>query len=288
MHQSASKLRQANKRRPPLIWITLQVTAIRPLDIRLDAVHLLPPTRAGYCVLFAPPAINLVVSGAFLLYGILLLHRLRLGLDGLPLVPLQNEELPSRIWKAVAYALLLMAASDLLIALAAHYEALWIKPWVISSLFGFALLSIGLLGIVPGVGRIEQSTAGPAIETAGAAIECSARDAGYMEKLERLLAQHPLYLEPGLTLDRLSRRLGIPAKPLSAAIIAAAMRTCHATSIGTVFVMPANDYKQATASRPQCLPVASTQNLTLTANLGASQAKRPANGLRMPWMKQRV
>ncbi len=202
---------------PPLIWITLQATAIRPLEIRRDAVHLLPPTLAGYCVLFAHPAIDLVVSATFLLYGILLLHRLRLGLDELPLVPLQNEELPNRIWKAVAYALLLMAASDLLIALAAHYEVLWIKPWVISSLFGFALLSIGLLGIVPRVGRIEQSTE-PAIETAVAAIECSARDAEYMEKLEQFLAQQPLYLEPGLTLDRLSRRLGIPPKLLSAAI----------------------------------------------------------------------
>jgi AraC-like DNA-binding protein len=48
--------------------------------------------------------------------------------------------------------------------------------------------------------------------------EDSSRDVEYMEKLELLLAQYPLYLEPSLTLARLSRRLGIPSKLLSAAI----------------------------------------------------------------------
>jgi AraC-like DNA-binding protein len=206
---------------PPLIWITLQATAIRPLGIRLDAVHLLPPTLAGYGVLFAPPAIDLVVTATFLLYGMRLLHRLRLGLDGLPLMPLQHGELPTRPWRVVAYALLLSALSDLLIALAAQYEALWIKPWIISSFSALALLSLGWLAIIPGVGGgSAQSETEPVqaekIEIAIA--ETASSDAEYMEKLEQLLAQQPLYLEPGLTLDRLSRRLGIPSKQLSAAI----------------------------------------------------------------------
>jgi AraC-like DNA-binding protein len=204
---------------PPLIWITLQATAIRPLSFRLDAVHLLPPVLVAGSVIFAPPAIDLVVVTTFLFYGMRLLHRLRLGLDGLPLMPIQYGELPTRLWRAVAYALLLSAFCDLIIALTA--QALWIKPWIISSCSALALLSIGLLATVPGIGGgSAQSEARPAraeeVKIAAAEIESS--DAVYMEKLEQLLAQQPLYLEPGLTLDRLSRRLGIPSKHLSAAI----------------------------------------------------------------------
>ena len=39
-----------------------------------------------------------------------------------------------------------------------------------------------------------------------------------MARLERLLGEQELYLDPDLTLGRLSRRMGVPVKQLSAAI----------------------------------------------------------------------
>ena len=43
-------------------------------------------------------------------------------------------------------------------------------------------------------------------------------DAEMVTRLERLLTEQKLYLDPDLTLGRLSRRMGVPAKQLSAAI----------------------------------------------------------------------
>jgi AraC-like DNA-binding protein len=46
-------------------------------------------------------------------------------------------------------------------------------------------------------------------------------DTDLMQRLEHLLTQEQLYLQSDLTLSRLARRLGVPAKTLSATINAA-------------------------------------------------------------------
>lgn len=202
---------------PPLAWITFQSTAIRPLSLPRDLVHLAAPAFTAFCVAFAPAVLDVVVPGAFLAYGgAILVLLLRGGSDALPLMRLEAGERPDFIWRAIAAALILSAASDWLIAVAAYAGALWLKPWIFSLSSSLALICFGFL-------MLSQSLVGDAAPDAGPGAAAdepdeSAGDAALMEALRGLMETETLYLDPDLTLARLARRLRVPAKALSATI----------------------------------------------------------------------
>lgn len=200
---------------PPLAWSTFQATAVRTFDPRRDLAHLAGPAVTTFCVAFAPGALDLVVPGLFLGYGAAILVALRSGADGLPLARLETGERPRLIWGVIAGALIASALSDGLIALAIVAGAGWLQPWIISV---FTSLSLALVGAL----CLSQSLVGGA-----EAVDLSApvpnaadmqRDAEIMERLNGLMTGESLYLNADLTLDRLSKRLRVPAKALSTTI----------------------------------------------------------------------
>jgi AraC-like DNA-binding protein len=199
---------------PPLAWVTFQVTAIRAVDMRRDLAHLAVPAFTAFCVTFAPAALDLVVPAVFLIYGALILHALRPGTDSLPQTRLETGDLPALIWRAIALALILSAFSDGLIGLAQVTERGWLQPWIISVFSSLWLLCIGGLSLSQSLGEVE-ATPPPAAPTATDDMQ---PDAELLAQLNRLLAEEQLYLDPGLTLARLAKRLRVPAKRLSAAI----------------------------------------------------------------------
>jgi AraC-like DNA-binding protein len=199
---------------PPLAWVTFQSTAIRPVDVRRDVAHLAVPAFTAFCAAFVPAALDIVVPAAFAVYGVLMLHALRPGADSLPLTRLETGDLPSIIWRAIALALLLSALSDGLIGLAQLTGHGWLQPWIVSIFSSFSLLCIGALTLSQSIGELE--VAAPA--AAPATMEDAQSDAQLMAQLDRLLGEERLYLDPGLTLARLARRLSVPAKRLSQTI----------------------------------------------------------------------
>jgi AraC-like DNA-binding protein len=200
---------------PPLAWMTFQTTAVRAFDPGRDLPHLAVPAFTAFCVTFAPAVLDLVIPVTFLIYGLLIAFALRDGSDALPLARLETGNRPSLIWGGVSLGLILSALSDVLIGLALWNGMDWLKPIIVSL---FTSLSLGLVGALV----LSQSLIGsPAAEPPSTPLPDPAdeqRDADVMMRLNKLLEEEALYLDVDLTLQRLSRRLHIPAKQLSRAI----------------------------------------------------------------------
>lgn len=96
------------------------------------------------------------------------------------------------------------------------------KGWIVSFGTSLTLLLIGGLAASRSIGSsVAETTVGPAraadVDSGEAAAERQ-RDAAIMADLEQLLAAQKLYRDGDLTLARLARRLGLPAKRVSEAI----------------------------------------------------------------------
>jgi AraC-like DNA-binding protein len=200
---------------PTLAWVAFQATAIRALDLPRDLAHLAVPAFTAFCVAFAPVALDAVVPAVFLIYGALMLHALRRGADGLPLSRLEAGDVPALIWRAIAFALILSAFSDGLILLAQITGRAWLQPWIVSLFSSIWLLCIGALSLSQSLAEVEDAQSS---QLSGAAAEVTQPDTELLERLNRLLAEEHLYLDPGLTLARLAKRLHVPVKRLSTAV----------------------------------------------------------------------
>ena len=203
---------------PPLAWIAFQVTTGRSPGGVHEALHLGGPVLTLLCDLYLPGALDLLIPLVFLGYGATILFALRSGVDAMPRARLETGDVPVLVWRFVALTLIASAFIDGAIA-AAFLAGLphW-QPWIVSGGSACMLLTVGGLAMSRNLanGSRERSE-GTRRETPVRDLNPTA-DAEMMARLERLLAEKELYLDPDLTLGRLSRRMGVPAKQLSAAI----------------------------------------------------------------------
>ena len=200
---------------PPLAWVTFRASAIRPLAWPGDAVHLIWPAFTAFCLVFAPVTLDYVVPGVFAGYGVLILRALRGGADGLPLTRLGAGESPGLIWRFAAVALIASALSDVLIAVVQAMGEGQYQPWIVSGFASANLLVLGALSLSRSLEGEAEPGEAPLARDEGAD---PARDGEVMAALGALIEGKRLYLDPGLTLGQLSRRLLIPVKTLSATI----------------------------------------------------------------------
>ena len=197
---------------PALAWVAFISTAVRRAEAR-DLVHLIGPGFVGFCRLASPAALDLVIPALFLGYGVAILLVLRRGADGLPRLALGAGERPIQLWRIVAFALIGSAISDgAIVAAQIAGRHGWV-PWIISVASSLSLALVGGLGLSPALQPDETEDAPLAADHADLA-----EDAALMVRLDEVLRDQALYLDPDLTLNRLSRRLKIPAKRLSIAI----------------------------------------------------------------------
>ena len=92
------------------------------------------------------------------------------------------------------------------------------QPWLVS--IGFACMLLMLGGLALSYSMVNGYLGRAAAEPKGRPVADAdpSFDAEVVARLDRLLAKQKLFLDPDLTLGRLSRRLGVPVKQLSAAI----------------------------------------------------------------------
>jgi AraC-like DNA-binding protein len=200
---------------PPLAWLTFQATAVRALDPGRDLPHLAVPAFTAFCVAFAPGTLDLVVTGAFLVYGLMIAYALRDGADALPLARIETGNRPSLIWRGIAFGLVLSAVSDGLITVVQLTGAGWLQPMILSLFTSLSLGLIGALTLSQSLARSEHADT-PAVSMSSPVD--AARDSEVMKRLDKLLSEEAIYLDADLTLERLARRLLVPTKQLSAAI----------------------------------------------------------------------
>ena len=195
---------------PQMAWIAFQTTAIRQ-PRRADLANLAAPAAAVLAIATFPPILDVLIPGLFLGYGAAILLRLRSGADRLPHLWLEAAGLPDRTWRIIAIVLMTSALSDVHIVAAHLVGASHLKPWIMSFYTVANLLTIGALSLSEPVNSFcADSEEEPA--------EVSEFDEQIMARLTRPMTEKQLYLDPDLTLAKLSRKLRIPAKQLSFAI----------------------------------------------------------------------
>ncbi len=212
---------------PPLAYLAcLAGTCRMPLGAR-DWGHLLPPIFTLFCVLFAPVTLDSVVPAVFLVYGVLILLLARQDEDQLPLLRLESGGLSRRVWALLGISLIASCISDTAIYLDILFQNGRHLGTIVSITSGLLLL-LGLIAVerAGDEGTPKQDAGQPddvESNTQTSTHTSTARedDAVARELVERasqrLKADH-LATDPDLTLSRLARRLGVPAKSLSMAI----------------------------------------------------------------------
>lgn len=146
---------------PPLAWCAFVAVQVRPLRVR-DAWHAAAPLLVLLGVLFWRDALDLLVIGPFVGYGVALLIALRPGVAELPLARLASGNAPRWLWRTVAVSLLVSAAGDGLI----YWNQLtqW-GEWrllLISAMSSLMLLALGAIGLSPEWRSVNSDPAGQA------------------------------------------------------------------------------------------------------------------------------
>ncbi len=204
---------------PPMAWITFVASAVRRLRPARDGWHLAAPALTVAMSAVAPGLLDVWIPSVFAVYGAAMLKALRQR-DALALVRMETGGQPARIWTGVALTLMLSALSDALIAWAMAAGHAGLRLPLVSL---FTAVSLGLIGALV----VAESLAGrdrpdgdaaPPVDDASTAGDDAARHAEVMAATEAAMTQARLFLDPDLTLDRLSRRLRIPARDVSRAI----------------------------------------------------------------------
>lgn len=195
---------------PPLAWIAFVATALRGLEPR-DLVHMVAPAFVAFCRVMVPAALDLTIPALFMVYGGAILWVLRGRAGDLPRLGLGAGDAPMRLWRLIAWALIGSALSDAVIVAAQIAGRGDLVPWVVSVASSLTLVLVGGLALTPDLQPDTQSAPEPEPETVAA-------EADLMARLDDLMRRDQLYLDPDLTLNRLSRRLHVPAKRLSEAI----------------------------------------------------------------------
>ncbi len=197
---------------PPAAWLALQAARDR-YPSRRDVTHVSGPLVAVSALLVMPAALDVVIPLLFVGYGVAILWNAWMQQDAFLNTTLESGETVGRLWQIIGIALVVSAFSDVLVVAAQIGGVGHLKPWIISLFSAGNLLLIGVLSLSRGL-----ATSDPAPETPESDQAQEASDTEIMDRLEALMNDDRLYLDPDLTLGRLARRLGLPAKQLSAAI----------------------------------------------------------------------
>lgn len=203
---------------PALAWVAFLEGGVHQRFQRSDIWHLAAPVVMAGVVTIAPMLIDALLGGLFVGYGLailLVLHRQR---NELAHTRLASGPVPALIWRVIAIALIISAASDALISATLQLGARD-APGIILSIFSsLALLAIGFLALSPAIALAQDDDQQGQIEPDTANHDPDIPVAEIMEQLEELVGREKLYLDPDLTLARIARRLGYPLKQVSTAI----------------------------------------------------------------------
>lgn len=196
----------------PMAWVAFQTSAVRH-RLPVDYLNLLGPLCAAVSLGVAPDFLDVLIPALSVGYGGAILWVSLQGPDAMPRMRLEAGDLPGYIWQIIGGALIAAALTDVLIVGAQLFGAGYLQPWIISIYSSVMLLIVGGLSLSTAL-ETENTDAGDD----DAQPPVSDQDAEIIAKLDALMAQQNLYLNPELTLSLLSRRLLVPAKQLSAAI----------------------------------------------------------------------
>ena len=199
---------------PPIAWLAFSQAArgdAKPGDM---ALHSAGFVLAFLFLLLQPQLLDVLIPLLFAGYGIAMMVRLGRGEDSLPHSRLESGKMPLLAWRIIAVSLIVSAASDVFIAYSLALGQRGVLLWVPSVFLSLTLLSLGALSL----SHAMESRHDDGGEDYSLSPEDSERDQSIITKLDEFVQTQKPFLDPDLTLARLSRRLLVPAKQLSTAI----------------------------------------------------------------------
>ena len=199
---------------PPVAWYAFERASGGQGSLRSMALHVIGPALALACLFLNPMLLDVLIPLSFTGYGIAMLVRLRSGEDSLPHSRLEGGSTSLMAWRIVALALIASAGCDVLIAYGLAVGHTGVLGWIPSLVSSLSLLSLGALSLTNAMEARRES----ATEDAAPTPEDLERDQAIVARLDEYVTSQKPFLDPDLTLARLSRKLIIPAKQLSAAI----------------------------------------------------------------------
>ena len=199
---------------PPLAYAGVMVLARKnhqPLLRRL-ALHAGPALVIVVLLVTWRDAIDLALVAIFVAYAIAILLLMRSGTDALRLAPFEGAALAFRAILFAAFALLFSAAVDIFVLLdLAWTQGEYARPVIsIGNLALLAILSIAAASASASRRPVETVDAGSTPELAD--------DKETVAAVHSLMETKRVYRDVELNLDRLARKLGIPARQISTAI----------------------------------------------------------------------
>ncbi len=164
-----------------------------------------------------PYALDALIPALYLGYGGAIVLRSLKGADALGQVRFESGEESGRILRWIGIALICSALVDLAIvaAIIAGLDA-W-RGWIIGAGSTGMLLTLSALSLSRALGDVPEQNAYTDV-IIGTSQDATPEDAEIIERLDRLMEEGRLYLDPDLTLTRIARKLGLPAKTLSSSI----------------------------------------------------------------------
>lgn len=184
--------------------------------------HALPPISVALCVFthsFWQPPLDALLTLLYLGYGIALIYNSSKSINLPEQVRLADIEKALRAERLAGIMLLMSAAIDGALAIDFSLFAgehtiiiLTIGHGLLLPILAIAVLLMSL-SVVP-VTSEDKNT----IEKAASQKLTSAEIKTIVNKVESLFTQQEIFLDPDLTLDRLARKAGIPARQISNAI----------------------------------------------------------------------
>lgn len=198
---------------PPVAWMAFRQASGEGPALRNSLWHAVGPVLAIACLVAQSWLLDILIPLSFAAYGTAMLLILARGEDSLLHSRLESGGTALLAWRIVALSLLASAACDVLIAYALAHGQTAVLGWAPSVLSSLTLLSLGALSLSRAIESRREET-----EEAAPSAEEIERNQAIVAKLDHYVGAHKPYLDPDLTLARLSRKLVVPAKQLSAAI----------------------------------------------------------------------
>lgn len=198
---------------PPLVLASFR-SLIQPDRADMPWLNGLPPLVVIGLLLFAPYFIDVALVVIFVGYAAILLRLATAGPDGLEEARLDGAAGAHKALLIAAGALCLSASFDIAVMLDFEWSRGENVPMMVSNA---NLLSLFLLGLTATVAaRARALPAAPGETDQDPSVE--ERDRDVLERVDRLLATQNLFRDENLTLARLARRAGVPARQISGAI----------------------------------------------------------------------
>lgn len=217
---------------PAALWLAFdaQTAGARPAvdrTWRVWAPHMAAPLLALLSLAAAPAWLDVLVPVSFAAYGGAILWATRPGGRILPDAALEHGDAPRLLWRVVAAALCASALGDALIAVDFAVAGGARQGALISIFSALTILALGVAALSdvlaqPNEAAAPGDAAGPGDAQASKPARADALDAprlaAVFDRVDAAMRAKKHYLDPDLTLGVLARRIGCPAKEISAAV----------------------------------------------------------------------